>query len=105
WPPSPARMLNQKSRSKGIPFRFITVEKRSNVEPRSFLIVGNLNEFESEFGPNQDKVRSFELYRRNVHKPEIFTFDELLFRAKFIVDSGETSQVARINSSEEDVPF
>jgi hypothetical protein len=35
------------------------------------------------------KFRSFELFRRNIWRPEIVTFDELFQRAKFIVDHSE----------------
>jgi hypothetical protein len=56
--------------------------------PRSFLVVGNLGEFITEAGVNNDKYRSFELYRRNMIHPEIITFDELYQRAKLIVDQG-----------------
>ncbi len=56
------------------------------IKPRSFVVVGNLKEFETEHGTNEAKYRSFELYRRNVNEPEIITFDELYHRAKFIVE-------------------
>lgn len=51
------------------------------VQPRSYLVIGNLGELSG----NDDKVACFELYRRNVHSPEIVTFDELFHRARFIV--------------------
>ncbi len=53
------------------------------VEPRSFLIVGNTSELKG----NDDKIACFELYRRNIRSPEILTFDELLYRARFIVEN------------------
>lgn len=53
------------------------------VEPRSYLVVGNLDELHG----NADKLTCFELYRRNVRAPEILTFDELLYRARSIIDS------------------
>ncbi|NEI37956.1 DUF4263 domain-containing protein [Rhizobium leguminosarum] len=53
------------------------------VEPRSYLIVGNL----SQIAINEDKIACFELYRRNVRSPEIITFDELFHRAKCIVEN------------------
>lgn len=57
------------------------------IEPRSYLIIGNL----AEICENVDKITCFELYRRNVRAPEILTFDELLFRARSIVDNlGQT---------------
>lgn len=54
-----------------------------SVEPRSFLVVGNT----AEILGNDDKITCFELFRRNIHSPEILTFDELYFRAKFIVEN------------------
>ncbi|WP_319796949.1 Shedu immune nuclease family protein [Nitrobacter sp.] len=57
-----------------------------NIEPRSCLVVGSLDQFETDRGPNIPKFRSFELYRRHTGRPEIITFDELLERARFIVE-------------------
>ena len=80
-----------------------TGETLFNVQPRSFLVVGSLDEFRSPAGINEQKVRSFELYRRNVARPEILTFDELLARAKFIVEHEATTVEA--SDLDEDVPF
>lgn len=66
-----------------------TGEDVFQVHPRTFLVVGRLSEFESNHGPNAAKFRSFETFRRNLHQPEIVTYDELLFRARFIVGSQE----------------
>ncbi len=52
------------------------------VEPRAYLIVGNL----SELMGNNDKIASFELFRRKLTSPEILTFDELYYRAVALVD-------------------
>ena len=57
--------------------------------PKSFLLIGNLNEFSTDKGINNEKFSSFELYRRSVNDIEIITFDELLERAKFIVNINE----------------
>jgi hypothetical protein len=54
-----------------------------SIQPRSFLVVGNL----SELRGNDDKVTCFELYRRNIRSPEILTFDELFYRASYIVEN------------------
>lgn len=54
--------------------------------PKSFLVVGSLGEFITENGVNNDKYRSFELYRRSLNHPEIITFDELYQRAKLVVE-------------------
>ncbi|RWQ69652.1 MAG: DUF4263 domain-containing protein [Mesorhizobium sp.] len=64
-----------------------TGERLFTTEPRSFVICGRLSEFQEEHGVNERKFRSFELYRRNLIRPEIVTFDELYERARFIVES------------------
>lgn len=57
------------------------------LRPRSFVIVGSLTEMTgSSGGPIPAKVRSFELFRRNLHEPEVVTFDELLARAEWHVE-------------------
>jgi hypothetical protein len=66
------------------------------VRPRSYLIVGCLSQLlGTAGGPIDDKVHSLELFRRNLHEPEIITFDELLARAEWHV------KVAEGQSSEE----
>lgn len=60
-------------------------------QPKAFLIIGSLNEFATETGINEDKYSSFELFRRNIHNPEIITFDELYERARYIVEASEIS--------------
>ncbi len=73
-----------------------TGESVYSVEPRSFLVVGNTAELQG----NDDKVACFELYRRNIRSPEILTFDELLYRARFIVEniSKDTTVKAEVGS-------
>ncbi len=58
--------------------------------PKSFMVVGSLQEFMTEKGVNLERYRSFELFRRNTSSPEIITFDELYERARFIVEQHET---------------
>jgi hypothetical protein len=55
------------------------------VRPRSFLILGNLEQLRGPGGVHRAKYESFELYRRNLYEPEIITFDELLARAEWHV--------------------
>ncbi|MBM7562510.1 Shedu anti-phage system protein SduA domain-containing protein [Fusibacter tunisiensis] len=64
-----------------------TGEELYNYKPKSFLIVGHLDQFRSENGVNKGKLRSFEIFRNNQKDVEIITFDELYERAKFIVDN------------------
>lgn len=59
-------------------------------QPKSFLVIGSLSEFQGEHGINEEKYSSFELFRRNISSPEIITFDELYQRAKFIAESSES---------------
>lgn len=62
------------------------------IDPKAFLVVGSLDEFITEEGKiNAKKFRAFELYRRNMRRPEILTFDELLHRARAIVGDGGLS--------------
>ncbi len=51
------------------------------VSPRGILVVGNTDSLDS-----REKRNSFELFRRGLHTPEVVTFDELLARARFVVE-------------------
>lgn len=66
-----------------------TGEEIYNYQPKSFLVIGSLCEFDTEHGINAEKLRSFELFRKNTICPEIITFDELFERAKFITNNNE----------------
>lgn len=61
------------------------------VRPRSFLILGRLDELRGTSGVHAAKYQSFELYRRNLYEPEILTFDELLARAEWHVELAQRS--------------
>lgn len=54
-------------------------------QPKSFVVIGSLTEFATEYGVNEDKFSSFELFRRSITNPEIITYDELFNRAKCII--------------------
>lgn len=58
-------------------------------QPRAYLVVGCLDQLEGSGGPIDDKVHSFELFRRNLAHPEVITFDELLARAEWHVKLAE----------------
>jgi len=64
-----------------------------NYQPKGYLVIGSLSEFDTEKGVNESKYSSFELFRRNLSNPEIITFDELYERAKFIVSTTETLSI------------
>lgn len=85
-----------------------TGEAAYAVEPRSYVVIGNLAEVEG----NTDKIACFELYRRKLTSPEIVTFDELFHRARCIVQNigGRVDQPASAPSeantyADDDVPF
>jgi flavodoxin len=67
----------------------LTGEQLFLYQPKSFLVIGSLSEFQGEHGINEEKYSSFELFRRNIFAPEVVTFDELYQRARFIVESSE----------------
>lgn len=62
------------------------------IRPRAVLVIGDLAELQNDLGGDaQDRIRSMELYRRSLVEPEVVTFDELLQRARWVVDSGSSS--------------
>lgn len=66
-----------------------TGEEAFNYTPKAFMVIGSLEEFTTDRGVNQERYRSFELFRQNTSSPEIITFDELYERARFIVQQHE----------------
>ncbi|MED3269581.1 Shedu anti-phage system protein SduA domain-containing protein [Bacillus thuringiensis] len=58
-----------------------------NYSPRLVLVIGNLNEFITGNGINEDKLSSFEMFRKSIEGIDIITFDELYERAKYIIES------------------
>jgi len=52
-------------------------------EPKGILVIGDTASIKN----NRDKMRTLESFRRNLHNPEIITFDELLHRARKAVQS------------------
>lgn len=49
-------------------------------EPKGILVIGNTKQLDE-----MNKRATFELFRRNLHNPEVLTFDELLARASYLV--------------------
>ena len=61
------------------------------IKPRSFLVIGMLDEFIGDRGGHDmPRFRSFELYRRNLIEPEVITFDELLAKAEYLVEAADS---------------
>jgi len=78
-------------------------------EPKGILVIGSLQELRGDDGNADVKRSTFESFRRNLHNPEIITFDELLARARFIVEHGadvpSPEPPEPITPTEEDLPF
>lgn len=55
-------------------------------DPKAILIIGNTRQFDGNAREIKIKMKTFELFRRNLRNIEIITFDELLERARFIVE-------------------
>jgi hypothetical protein len=78
------------------------------IAPSSILVIGST----SQLG-KQHRRKSFELFRRNIHNPDILTFDELFARAQYIVKSGAEEPGAEPADEDEafeaitddDIPF
>jgi len=74
-------------------------------EPKGILIVGHTNQL-----VDNDRIGSFERFRRSTRNPELVTFDELLARAKYLVDTDFDLQVRveglqSVSDGMDDVPF
>lgn len=68
-----------------------TGESIYSIKPRSYLLIGNLNQFIGEHGINEEKLSSFELFRSSNIDPEIITYDELYQRAVHMMQHVEKS--------------
>jgi len=57
------------------------------IRPRSILVIGSLSQLAGKDGGDHvDKIRSFELFRRQIVEPDVVTFDEVLARAEWVVE-------------------
>lgn len=54
-------------------------------EPKGILVIGHTRQLDTA-----NKRATFEMFRRNLHNPQILTFDELLERARFVVSHDES---------------
>jgi hypothetical protein len=62
------------------------------VRPRSYLIIGNLDQFMVAGRLNEPRYRCFENFRRSISDPEVVTYDELLERARHLVRVAEEDE-------------
>ena len=94
-----AKTWNRKSQDKENTKK-LEADNIYTVEPKGILVIGNTIEFQN----HESKLNCFEIFRRNLHNPEVITFDELYERAKFIVNN-KPNQVETKNISEDDEQF
>jgi hypothetical protein len=64
-------------------------ENVSTYEPKGILVIGHCRQLGDDPN-NPNKKASFELLRRNLHNPEVITYDELLARAEFLTAAPPT---------------
>lgn len=55
------------------------------VQPKGIIVIGSLR----QVAEPRSKRATFERFRKSIHGVEILTFDELLYRARFIVDQAD----------------
>jgi len=72
-------------------------DKTKTVQPKGIMVIGRLNQLSPE------ETDSFQLFRRNLYNPEVLTFDELLERARYIIDHSSESSVAQFEENFEDL--
>lgn len=77
-------------------FDFERENNLTTANPKGIIVIGNTNELD-----NSDKKRSFELFRRNLHNVEIITYDELLARARYILQDKSNLTI----STDDELPF
>ncbi|MGF7077159.1 Shedu immune nuclease family protein [Mucilaginibacter sp. 3215] len=76
------------------------IENRTyTINPKGILIIGCTNQL-----INSEQIESFENFRINLNGIEIITFDELLERAKFILDIDDKSQISD-HTEDDRLPF
>lgn len=52
------------------------------IQPKGIIVIGSLN----QFGTIRNKRETFQRFRKSIHGIDVITFDELLFRAKYIAN-------------------
>lgn len=65
----------------------LAAERIFTYEPKAILVIGTTAQLD-----DRNRRASFELFRRNLHNPEILIYDELLARARFVVNVEEAEE-------------
>ncbi|MEA5425058.1 Shedu immune nuclease family protein [Arcicella lustrica] len=77
---------------------------QTTIDPKTILIIGDTKQFKGNTKTDLIKRKTFELYRRNSRNIEIITYDELLDRAKFIVNDNNDEENYS-SKDDEELPF
>ncbi|MFD3506745.1 Shedu immune nuclease family protein [Nocardia sp. NPDC058666] len=81
-----SREIQERLQSKDVDGGDIPGDWTYMFRPKSYVVVGQLGQFVVDSGGHHEqKIRSFELYRRELSTPEVVTFDELLAKAEWMV--------------------
>jgi hypothetical protein len=79
----------------------------SVVQPKGILLIGHTRYLDSD-----DKLETFERFRRSLWNPEVLTYDELLARARFLVEQDtavEATDTVATDAADDidvdDIPF
>lgn len=92
WQKNSEELINRKLIENGI----------YTVQPKGILLIGNTAEFKNDL----EKITTFELFRKGLNNVEILTYDELLERAKFILDNKEIKfEILNEETKDDDWPF
>jgi hypothetical protein len=69
----------------------------ATVQPKGILLIGNLGQLEVDSAAESTTRReTFERFRRGLWNPEVLTYDELLERARFLVNQAKPSATADV---------
>lgn len=71
------------------------------VMPKGILLIGNSREFKN----NIEQLTTFELFRKGLNNVEILTYDELLERARFILEQNVLDKKSELEDDDFDLPF
>ncbi len=66
-------------------------EEVFNFQPKCFLVIGNMHREFVKNGKvlNPDRLSCFECFRKNLLSPQIITYDQLYYRAKYIIEDAQ----------------
>jgi hypothetical protein len=67
----------------------------ATIQPKGILLIGKTSQLDAPA-----KVETFERFRRNLWNPEVLTYDELLARARFLVNQAQPESSSDFDEAE-----